>query len=132
MFLNGGHFKRTCYFSLCLVYCILFLFSILSLFLTCTRMVLPPWEDLDQETKKISSCFLRYHLDDCTRQVVRDITSGLRTHRGVARGRDLVTWVVERGLAHTRQEAESLCRHLVRGRVVRHVDNHLDLSLIHI
>ena len=49
-----------------------------------------------------------------------------RRHHAAFYGFELVTWLVEFGLARTRQDAESLGRHLIRGRVIRHVDDHLD------
>ena len=42
-----------------------------------------------------------------------------RRHSAAFYGTELVTWLLEFGLATTRQEAESLGRHLVRGRVIR-------------
>lgn len=50
----------------------------------------------------------------------------IRRHHASFYGFELVTWLVEFGLARTRQDAESLGRHLIRGRVIRHVDDHLD------
>ena len=41
-------------------------------------------------------------------------------------GRELVTWLVDRGLTHSRQDGEAFGRHLLRGRVIRHVEDHLD------
>lgn len=91
------------------------------------KMVLPAWEDLDQQTRTMSTVFLKHHVEACMVDTLHDINEGLgRRHLGVARGNELVSWLMERGLAHTRQDAESLGRLLLRGRVLRHVDNHLD------
>ena len=42
------------------------------------------------------------------------------------RGSELVDWLCEVDLARDRQDAVSYARHLVKGRVIRHVDNYLD------
>jgi hypothetical protein len=43
-----------------------------------------------------------------------DIVQGLRRHLAAFYGSELVSWLVERGLAQTRQEAEMLGRQLLR------------------
>jgi len=91
------------------------------------KIMLPAWEDLDQETRTMSTVFLKHHVEACMADTLHDINEGLgRRWLGVVRGNEMVSWLKERGLAHTRQEAESLGRLLLRGRVLRHVDNHLD------
>ena len=42
-----------------------------------------------------------------------------RRHNAAFYGSELVTWLVEYGLAQSRQEGAKLGRHLLRGRVVR-------------
>ena len=42
------------------------------------------------------------------------------------RGSELVDWLCEVDLAKGRQDAVAYARHLVKGRVIRHVDNYLD------
>ena len=83
---------------------------------------LPPWEDLDSTTRAVSTMFIRHHLATCMEQVLGDEGRW----RGVVQGRHLVTWLVDRGLTHSRQDGESFGRHLLRGRVIRHVEDHLD------
>ena len=41
-------------------------------------------------------------------------------------GRHLISWLVDRGLTHSRQDGGVFGRHLLRGRVIRHVEDHLD------
>eukprot|EP00092_Neocalanus_flemingeri_P013901 GFUD01014996.1.p1 GENE.GFUD01014996.1~~GFUD01014996.1.p1 ORF type:complete len:836 (-),score=188.93 GFUD01014996.1:75-2582(-) len=90
------------------------------------QIILPPWEDLDQTTRAVSTMFIKHHLAVCMDQVLHDITLNLRVCRGVVTGSELVAWLVERGLVLSRQDGEAFGRHLLRGRVVRHVDDHLD------
>ena len=61
-------------------------------------------------------------------QVLHDIQVNMRQQRGVVTGQELVDWLQERGLVMSRQDGEVFGRHLLRGRVIRHVDNHLDFS----
>jgi hypothetical protein len=42
------------------------------------------------------------------------------------KGSDLVQWLLEVGLARDRFDAVVYGRHLVKGRVIRHVENFLD------
>jgi len=90
------------------------------------QIMLPPWEDLDQTTRAVSTMFIKHHLAVCMEQVLHDMTMNLRVRRGVVTGSALVTWLVERGLVLSRQDGEAFGRHLLRGRVIRHVDDHLD------
>ena len=83
---------------------------------------LPPWEDLDSTTRAVSTMFIRHHLATCMEQVLGDEGRW----RGVVQGRHLITWLVDRGLTHSRQDGEAFGRHLLRGRVIRHVEDHLD------
>ena len=90
------------------------------------QLVLPPWEDLDQTTRAVSTMFIKHHLESCMTQVLHDIQVNMRQQRGVVSGQELVDWLQERGLVMSRQDGEVFGRHLLRGRVIRHVDNHLD------
>ena len=42
------------------------------------------------------------------------------------RGSQLVDWLLEVGLVRDRIGGQEYGRHLVKGRVIRHVDSHLD------
>ena len=90
------------------------------------QIMLPPWEDLDQTTRAVSTMFIKHHMESCMSQVLHDLTVNMRLHRAVVTGQELVTWLQERGLVLSRQDGEVFGRHLLRGRVLRHVDNHLD------
>ncbi len=47
----------------------------------------------------------------------------LKTYRSVFVGSDLVNWLIMVGLARDRLEAERYGRHLVDGRVIKHIKN---------
>ena len=70
--------------------------------------------------------FIKHHLEACMAAVLHDTRGVLGTRVAVVTGRELVTWLQERGLVMSRQDGEAFGRHLVRGRVIRHVDNHVD------
>jgi len=59
-------------------------------------------------------------------QLLHDINEGLSRYNAAFYGSELIDWLIEFGLAQTRQEAESFGRHLLRGRVISHVHGHLD------
>lgn len=99
------------------------------------QLMLPPWEDLEPTTRAVSTMFIKHHLATAMDQVLHDGLEpgdGVRSllvslpAGGVVQGDSLVTWLVERGLVHSRQDGETFGRHLLRGRVIRHVHNHLD------
>ena len=82
------------------------------------ELLLPGWEDLDHTTRAVSTMFIKHHLAACM--------SDLGGARAGTSGTALVSWLLERGLVLSRQDGQAFGRHLLRGRVIRHVDNHLD------
>jgi len=108
-----GIFVKLCYYSRKLIY-------------GREQIMLPPWEDLDHTTRAVSTMFIKHHLAVCMDQVLHDLTMNMRVWRGVMTGSELVSWLIERGLVLSRQDGEAFGRHLLRGRVIRHVDDHLD------
>ena len=88
------------------------------------EIMLPPWEDLDHTTRAVTTMFIKHHLAICMDQVQQDHNRD--TWRIVVTGTDLVSWLVERGLVLSRQDGQIFGRHLLRGRVIKHVDDHLD------
>jgi len=87
---------------------------------------LPQWEELDEETKQVCGQFLKHHIAPCMDSVVKDIRVGFKVHRAVFKGPDLVTWLVDVGLVSDRSSGVTYARHLLNGRVIRHVDNNVD------
>jgi len=90
------------------------------------QIKLPAWEDLNSEDRNISTRFIKHHLEICMEQLLHDINEGLSRYNAAFYGSELIDWLIEFGLAQTRQEAESFGRHLLRGRVISHVHGHLD------
>lgn len=89
-------------------------------------LVLPKWEDVEEETKHHCRQFLKHHISNCVESIVRDVRHRLTNYKAAFRGSDLVDWLLEVDLARDRQDAVTYARHLVKGRVIRHVDNYLD------
>jgi len=90
------------------------------------QITLPPWEDLDAEDRDVSARFIKHHIETCMEEILHDINQGIRRHSAAFFGFEFVDWLVEYGLAHTKQDAVKLGRHLLRSRVIRHVDDHID------
>jgi hypothetical protein len=110
-------------------------------------LILPSWEDLGPETKSLCEQFIKHHVSKCMEVVLKDIRVRLTNHRAVfrcviifwlaedpifscvflfSRGGELVDWLLEVGLARDRSGGVEYGRSLIKGRVIRHVDNHLD------
>ena len=90
------------------------------------QLDLPSWEDVDEETKHCCQQFLKHHIAVCMEAIVKDVRVRLTVHKAVFKGSDLVSWLVEVGLASDRQSGVTYGRHLVKGRVIRHIDNYVD------
>jgi hypothetical protein len=84
---------------------------------------LPKWEDLSSETKQICEQFLTYHIEKCVQDIVRDRRWRMESYSQVFCGHELVDWLMVVGLARDRSEAVKYGRHLLTGRVIRHVKN---------
>lgn len=89
-------------------------------------LILPDWEDLDEETKRHCQQFLKHHISNCLSTLVRDVRHRLITYKAVFRGSDLIDWLIEADLVSNRQDGVNYGRHLIKGRVLRHVDSYLD------
>lgn len=89
-------------------------------------LVLPDWEDLDDETKRHCQQFLKHHISNCMETLVRDVRHGLLSYKAVFRGKDLIDWIIEADLVSTRQDGVDFGRNLIKGRILRHIDNYLD------
>jgi len=83
------------------------------------KISLASWEDLDPTTKALSTMFIKHHIDVCRKQVLKPSSEAMS-------GQELVNWLLERGLVLSRQDGEVFGRHLLRARVIRHVDDYLD------
>ncbi|XP_046463583.1 integral membrane protein GPR155-like isoform X1 [Daphnia pulex] len=82
---------------------------------------LPHSDAISPETKLTCEQFRTYHMNKCIADLVRDKRRRLKTYRSVFVGSDLVNWLIMVGLARDRLEAQRYGRHLVDGRVIKHI-----------
>ncbi|KAB7500316.1 Integral membrane protein [Armadillidium nasatum] len=62
-------------------------------------------------------------MDKCIQEIVKDKRCRLKQLPNVFAGSELVDWLMLVGLAHDRTDAVKYGRHLLQGRVIRHVEN---------
>ncbi|XP_011208976.1 integral membrane protein GPR155 [Bactrocera dorsalis] len=86
-------------------------------------LTLPLWTSLTPETKHICEQFRNHHLENCKKDIAKDRRWRIRVYRKVFYGTEFVDWLLEVGLAKDRLEAVHYARHLVDGRVLRHINN---------
>ncbi|RXG72841.1 Integral membrane protein [Armadillidium vulgare] len=84
---------------------------------------LPSRERLSLKTKQTCEQFTNYHMDKCIQEIVKDKRCRLKQLPNVFAGSELVDWLMLVGLAHDRTDAVKYGRHLLQGRVIRHVEN---------
>ncbi|KAH8307356.1 hypothetical protein KR044_010665 [Drosophila immigrans] len=83
---------------------------------------LPHWSNLRPDTKQICEQFRNHHLENCKKDIAKDRWR-IRVYRKVFYGSEFVSWLIEVGLSKDRMEAVHYARHLVDGRVLRHINN---------
>ncbi|XP_067644870.1 lysosomal cholesterol signaling protein isoform X2 [Eurosta solidaginis] len=86
-------------------------------------LTLPLWSSLSTETKHICEQFRNHHLENCKKDIAKDRRWRIRVYRKVFYGTEFVDWLIEVGLSKDRLEAIQYARHLVDGRVLRHINN---------
>ncbi|XP_073838455.1 integral membrane protein GPR155 homolog anchor [Musca autumnalis] len=86
-------------------------------------VTLPHWSQLSQETKHICEQFRTHHLENCKKDIAKDRRWRIKTYRKVFYGCEFVDWLIEVGLSKDRLEAVHYAKHLVNGRVLRHINN---------
>lgn len=79
--------------------------------------------ELTAETRLICDQFAVHHLDACRRAIADDKRWRIRVYKQCFYGGAFVEWLLEVGLAKDRMGAASYARHLVDGRVLRHINN---------
>ncbi|KQS44025.1 integral membrane protein GPR155 isoform X2 [Drosophila erecta] len=84
---------------------------------------LPHWSNVRPETKHICEQFRNHHLENCKKDIAKDRRWRIRVYRRVFYGTEFVSWLIEVGLSKDRMEAVHYARHLVDGRVLRHINN---------
>ncbi|KAM4025727.1 lysosomal cholesterol signaling protein isoform 1-T1 [Anomaloglossus baeobatrachus] len=81
---------------------------------------------LPEEIRMTCHQFVHYHKDLCVRKVVRERRCGPRTSGGIFWGSDLVSWLVEVGLASDRGEAVKYGERLLKGGVIQHITDEFE------
>lgn len=86
-------------------------------------LTLPAWHELTPETKHICDQFLNHHLQNCKREIAGDKRWRIKIYRNVFTGHQFVDWLIEVGLARDRGEAVNYARHLIEGKVLKHINS---------
>ncbi|CAH2305787.1 integral membrane GPR155 isoform X1 [Pelobates cultripes] len=76
---------------------------------------------LPEEIRMTCHQFVHYHKDLCVRNIVKERRCGAQMSPGVFWGSDLVTWLVQVGLAPDRGEAVKYGERLLKGGVIQHI-----------
>ncbi|XP_061186122.1 lysosomal cholesterol signaling protein-like isoform X2 [Saccostrea echinata] len=84
---------------------------------------IPERGDLDEETIHLCEQFVKYHMENCSKKIVKDHKYNFRQYKDVFTGMDMCDWLLEVGLVHDRGEAVNYGRTLLIGRVIAHVKN---------
>lgn len=77
-------------------------------------------EGLSEESHYICQQFQTYHQDKCAKDITLFISSGC-AELDVFKGRDLVDWLIQSGLAADRKFARGYATHLLQGHVIKSV-----------
>uniref|UniRef100_A0A2K6EXH7 G protein-coupled receptor 155 n=1 Tax=Propithecus coquereli TaxID=379532 RepID=A0A2K6EXH7_PROCO len=81
---------------------------------------------VSEEIKMTCQQFVHYHRDLCIQNIVKERRCGAKTSAGTFCGCDLVSWLIEVGLASDRGEAVIYGDRLVQGGVIQHITNEYD------
>ncbi|KAJ8917326.1 hypothetical protein NQ315_002348 [Exocentrus adspersus] len=83
---------------------------------------LPAWHELSAKTKHICDQFVTHHLTNCRNAIATDKRWRIKVYKNVFTGHAFVDWLVEVGLARDRVEAVNYARHLIEGKVLKHIN----------
>ncbi|KAK4878682.1 hypothetical protein RN001_011188 [Aquatica leii] len=86
------------------------------------KLNLPAWHELSTETKYICDQFVTHHVSKCRQEIAKDKRWRIKVYKNVFSGRKFVDWLIEVGLARDRTEAVNYARHLIEGRVLKHIN----------
>ncbi|CAG9770867.1 unnamed protein product [Ceutorhynchus assimilis] len=86
-------------------------------------LTLPAWDELSAETKHICDQFSTHHLRNCKIAIATCKRWRFKTYRHVFTGTQFIDWLIEVGLARDRIEAVNYGRHLIEGKVLRHINS---------
>lgn len=79
--------------------------------------------NIQPETHHICDQFTSHHLDTCRKAIAKDKRWRIKVYKKCFYGNVFVDWLMEIGLAKDRVEAAQYAKHLVDGRVLRHINN---------
>ncbi|XP_060070719.1 integral membrane protein GPR155-like [Ylistrum balloti] len=82
---------------------------------------IPDREDLDEKTHHLCEQFLRYHKENCIKDIVSDRVYRLQEYKAVFTGQEMCDWLIEVGLAQDRSDAVTYAQSLLIGQVLQHV-----------
>ncbi|RZC40348.1 integral membrane protein GPR155 [Asbolus verrucosus] len=85
-------------------------------------LVLPAWHELSPETRHICDQFVTHHLQSCRNSIAADKRWRIKVYRSVFTGHRFVDWLIDVGLARDRGEAVNYARHLIEGKVLKHIN----------
>ena len=86
------------------------------------KLVLPNWFDVSEETRNVCEHFAKHHMNQCIKEIAKKKRWRIKVYKKVFYGNIFVDWLLEYGLANDRSDAVQLARHLIDGRVLRHVN----------
>lgn len=85
-------------------------------------LVLPAWHELSPETRHKCDQFVTHHLQSCRNTIAQDKRWRIKIYKNVFTGQRFVDWLIEVGLARDRGEAVNYARHLIEGKVLKHIN----------
>ncbi|KAG2459372.1 GP155 protein, partial [Polypterus senegalus] len=83
---------------------------------------------VSEEIRMTCRQFVRYHKDQCVRDIVQQRRCGIRTSADIFCGCDLVDWLLRVGLAHDRGEATEYGEQLLQGGVLQHISGQYEFQ----
>lgn len=83
---------------------------------------LPAWDELGSDTKHICDQFISHHLQNCKSAIATDRRWRLTAYHDVFTGSQFIDWLIEVGLAMDRVQAVNYGRHLIEGKVLKHIN----------
>uniref|UniRef100_A0AAR5Q468 DEP domain-containing protein n=1 Tax=Dendroctonus ponderosae TaxID=77166 RepID=A0AAR5Q468_DENPD len=85
-------------------------------------LTLPAWDELSHETRHVCDQFVTHHLRSCKQAIAADKRWRFTVYHDVFAGKQFIDWLIEVGLARDRVEAVNYGRHLIEGRVLKHIN----------
>uniref|UniRef100_A0A8C8R5A8 G protein-coupled receptor 155 n=1 Tax=Pelusios castaneus TaxID=367368 RepID=A0A8C8R5A8_9SAUR len=83
---------------------------------------------VNEEIRLTCQQFVRFHRDVCVRSIVKDRRCSAKTSTGIFFGCELVSWLIQVGLASDRGEAVMYGNRLVKGGVIQHITNEFEFQ----